>query len=123
MTVNLLVLIASITYWTTTQPIVWKYFAMGFVGSIFDTIGKVCSTSALSFGPGGPTNAMVEMAGPYLTVVVALVSWKMIKPTELVALLLCVHGSLFLVVPETMFIIWKCQCRRKKIPLHESFRS
>ena len=123
MTVNSLVLIAAIIYWNTTSPIVWKYFLLGFVGSIFDTVGKVCSTSALSFGPGGPTNAMVEMAGPYLTVVVALISWKMIKPTELVALLFCVQGSLFLVIPETMKMLWTCKCRKGRIPMSESFLS
>mgnify|MGYP000881549980 CR=1 FL=1 len=96
---------------------------MGFVGSIFDTIGKVSSTTALGYGPGGPTNALVEMAGPYLTVVVALINWKMIKPTEFVALILCVHGSLWLVIPETMWIIFKCKCGKKNIPLSESFRS
>lgn len=87
---------------------------MGAIGSIFDTVGKVSSTSALSYGPGGPSNALVEMAGPYLVIVVALLSWRMIKPTEVVALILCVHGSLFLVIPESMKALWCCRCRRRE---------
>jgi len=71
--VNLLILIAAIAYWSTA-PFSLKLFFTGFVGSVFDTLGKVTSLNALSYGPGGPSTALVTLSGPYLVLVVALVS-------------------------------------------------
>tara|TARA_B110000285_G_C14874891_1_gene491003 strand:+ start:207 stop:482 length:276 start_codon:yes stop_codon:yes gene_type:complete len=69
--VNLLMLFAAIAYWNVVEFSL-RLFLLGFVGSIFDTLGKVSSLNALRFGPGGPSTALVGLSGPYLVVVVAL---------------------------------------------------
>ena len=70
---------------------------------------------ALEYGPGGVSGAIGSLAGPSLVVVVALVDQKMIKLSELIALICCMFGSFFLVVPELMYKIFLCKCRKQKV--------
>ena len=71
--VNCVILITAIVYWSGAK-FQYELFIYGFVGSIFDTLGKVTSLNALAYGPGGPSTALVTLSGPYLVLVVALVS-------------------------------------------------
>ena len=72
--VNTFILIISIIYWVNSGNFNQKLFWVGLIGSIFDTIGKVTSLSALNYGPGGPSTALVCLAGPYLVVIVAILT-------------------------------------------------
>jgi len=71
--VNVILLIVAVVYWNTVHFIP-RLFFVGFVGSIFDTLGKVTSLTALNYGPGGPSTALCSLNGPYLVVLVALTS-------------------------------------------------
>ena len=110
--VNLIMLFAAIAYWNVVQFSL-RLFVVGFVGSIFDTLGKVSSLNALRYGPGGPSTALVALSGPYLVIVVALQAQKMIKPTEILALILCLLGAFTIVIPQIMLRVF-CPCLAKK---------
>lgn len=71
--VNVIILVVAIFYWSGAH-FQYKLFICGFVGSVFDTLGKVTSLNALAYGPGGPSTALVTLSGPYLVLAVALVS-------------------------------------------------
>ena len=110
--VNTIVLIFAIINWVKVGFSSYLFW-IGFAGSIFDTIGKVVSLVALEYGPGGVSIAIGSLAGPGLVLVVALVDHKMIKASELIALMCCMFGSFFLVVPELMYKILLCRCFQK----------
>ena len=110
--VNSIILVFAIVHWAR-YGMDQKLFWIGFGGSVFDTIGKVASLVALEYGPGGVGTAITELAGPCLVVVVALFDQKMIKMTELLALILCIIGSFFLVIPDTMMMIFLCRCNKR----------
>ena len=68
--VNLIVLVVVLPYWSDglghfNQRLFW----IGFVGSIFDTIGKVSANASLSYGPAGPCAALQCLSGMYLVAV------------------------------------------------------
>ena len=111
--VNTIILIVAIIYWVKSG-FVQKLFWIGFAGSIFDSIGKVCSLTALEYGPGGVSTVICSLSGPLLVVVVALVDQKMLKLTEFIALIFCMFGSFVLVVPSFIFKIIFCQCCKKE---------
>ena len=73
-------------------------------------MGKVTSLTALLYGPGGPSCAIMGLSGPFLVILQALVQLKMIKATELLALLICFSGSMILIVPDITkkILCWVC---------------
>ena len=85
---------------------------IGFIGNIFDTLGKVTSNTAYKYGPAGPNTALVALAGVYLVVVEAVRNKKMISLVEFIALVLSLIGSLVLVIPdkfERLFCGWRAK--------------
>ena len=94
-----ILLIVVIPYWADghfDQRLFW----IGFFGSIMDTLGKVFGASALKHGPAGPIGALQCLSGMYLVVVQAIINKKMIRLIEFIALVLCLCGSLILVIPD-----------------------
>jgi len=51
----------------------------------------------------------------YLVIVQAVLNSKMIRVTELIALLLCVVGSLILVIPDQLLRCTRCMLCMKKV--------
>ena len=66
--VNSIILIFSIIYWVISGNFSLRLFYLGFIASIFDTIGKVTSLTALFYGPGGPSCAIMGLSGPFLVI-------------------------------------------------------
>jgi hypothetical protein len=54
---SVIVIIVALPYWVN-EHFDQKIFWIGFIGSIFDTIGKIVSQTALSYGPAGPCTAL-----------------------------------------------------------------
>lgn len=96
-----ILLLIVIPYWADghfDQRLFW----IGFFGSIMDTLGKVSGTTALKYGPAGPCGALQCLSGMYLVVVQAIINQKMIRLIEFIALIICLVGSLILVIPNQL---------------------
>ena len=108
--VNSIILALSAIYWSLSGTFNSKQFKIGLIASLFDAVGKVASLVALYYGPGGPSCAIMALSGPFQVIVEALVNSKMIRQTEILALLLCLIGSVILIVPNLTkkVFCWPC---------------
>ena len=116
--VNVIVMFFAIIYWSSSDSFNTRLFVLGFITSIFDTIGKFTWLTSMNYGPGAPTSAIVNLSSPLLVIMQALVYFKMIKPTEFLALIICFLGSFILLIPNVAkrilcLVCIKSQIRRK----------
>lgn len=107
--VDIIILVGAAIYWAQTGTFSHRLFLLGLFGSIFDTIGKVCSYQAMCYGRAGTTTALGGLAGVYLVIVEAIKTSKSPTAIEFVALFVCLLGSLVLVIPDVIMRVFCCR--------------
>ena len=96
---SIVVVCIALPYWVNVE-FESRIFWIGFIGSIIDTIGKVVSQTAFSYGPTGPCCALQAMGGVYLVIITAAKQGVMLNYLEILACIFCLLGAFELVIHE-----------------------
>ena len=99
--------VSQIRNWV--DPISWETFCVGFIGSCFNTLGIVAIQIAFSQGPADQVAALGSVSTLMLVVFECLTDWKIPYPLEIVSMILCIVGSLIIVVPKLLAESASCQ--------------
>lgn len=100
--VNLLVMVAAVCYFSNSGNFSTKYFFIGLIASVFDSVGQACLQASYKHCPAGVSSSIASLSGVYLIVILAFRMDSMLSPPEVLALLFSLLGSLILVVPNKL---------------------
>jgi len=97
---NTAALLLGICFYWTRVPFDSYCFLLGFISSAFNTVGLAGLTVAYANGPLGPVAAICSICNAGLVFVEAVKAMRWLSGLETIAFILCIFGSLILVLPE-----------------------
>ena len=116
-TTNLVLFVAAIAFWTqsSTTSFNWDAFKWGTLGSIINTLGKICVQNACAKGPAGPASAIVSTNGILLLLFDNFVRGKVLRTTDIIAVAVGIFGCIYMTIPRQLESLFRCVfcCREK----------
>lgn len=99
--VNFLISIISVLYFVFDSFDLYA-FVIGFVGSIINTMGIICTVHAFTNGPIGPTSAVINIGTIFLVIVEAVRFLTVPRYLEVLSVVVGLLGGAILTIPEEM---------------------
>jgi len=105
--VNLVISIASVCYFLLSA-FNWQAFLLGFISSIINTLGIICTVHAFSSGPIGPTSALINSGTILLVIVEGIRFLTVPRYLEVLSVLVGLLGGAILTMPREIQRVILC---------------
>lgn len=129
---SVLMIIMSLIHFNTGSgagTFEWKYWFMGFFGSMLSLIGCTSTISAFNVEnpPFGPISALLQTQSIINVVIYALRTQTIPSTIEIIGLIIGFMGAMILTIPNEMYSLWfrltRCRAYREENKINDDVSS